>query len=135
MLMLSITPMDISHVDEICEDLRLQQEQGISDCAMLTAHLEAEGTPPVSKGAIYGKLYRQFREKLEPMGVRSGVLVQSTLGHIYPPNVENPFQKAVSLVSGDSPYVFDIQSRFAVTKATIAPTIQAPKIRMLLASD
>ena len=52
MLMLSITPMDISHVDEICEDLRLQQEQGISDCAMLTAHLEAEGTPPVSKGAI-----------------------------------------------------------------------------------
>ena len=46
MLMLSITPMDISHVDEICEDLRLQQEQGISDCAMLTAHLEAEGTPP-----------------------------------------------------------------------------------------
>jgi len=100
MLMLSITPMDMEHIDEICEDLRLQQEQGISDCAMLTAHFEAEGTPPVSKGAIYGKLYRKFREKLEPMGVRSGVLVQSTLGHIYPPNVEHPFQKVVSLVSG-----------------------------------
>lgn len=103
MLMLSITPMDISHVDEICEDLRLQQEQGISDCAMLTAHLEAEGTPPVSKGAIYGKLYQQFRENLEPMGVRSGFWCNPPLAIFILPMSSTPFKKSSALLAGTPP--------------------------------
>lgn len=100
MLMLSITPMDISHVDEICEDLRLQQEQGISDCAMLTAHLEAEGTPPVSKGAIYGKLYRQFRKSWSLWVYAAGFWCNPPLAIFILPMSRTPFKKSSALLAG-----------------------------------
>ncbi len=99
MLNLSITPMDSEHIEETCEDLRMQQEKGITDCAMLMMFFAPEGTPPLPKAEIQCKLYDQYAERLNKMGVRHGVLVQSTLGHIVPPSIKHPFQNVVGLVT------------------------------------
>ena len=99
MLNLSITPMDPEHIDETVEDLIDQSRRGISNCAMLMMKLSPEGTPPVNKAEIQCRLYDKYREKLDAAGVRHGVLVQSTLGHIYPPSVKHPFTHVQGLVT------------------------------------
>lgn len=97
MYLLSMTPLDTDHVDEICQDLKVQQEQGVSTHAMLMMYFAPEGNPPINKAEIYCKKYDQFRKKLDSTGTKHGVLVQSTLGHGAPLNSEHPFQKVESL--------------------------------------
>ena len=100
MYLLSMTPLDTDHVDEICEDLINQQKTGVSTHAMMMMYFAPEGTPPVNKAEIYCKKYDIFRERLDAAGAKHGVLVQSTLGHGAPLNSEHPFQKMVSLMDG-----------------------------------
>jgi len=100
MLMYSITGMNMEHVDEICMDLKRQQEERVSDYAMLMMYFTADGTPPVDKAEFYCKQYDVFREKLDAMGVKHGVLVQATLGHGVEPNENHPFQRFHRLMDG-----------------------------------
>ncbi len=100
MLNLSIMPMEMEHIDEICEDIKHQQDSGISDCGMLMMTFAPEGTPPVNKAENQCKTYDAFHQKLEKLGAKHGVLVQSTLGHVFPPSDEHPFQNVIGLVTG-----------------------------------
>lgn len=100
----SISPLDIDHIDEICEDLRLQQETGVSTCALFIMYFTPEGTPPWEKAKFYCEKYDRFREKLDKTGTKHGVLVQSTLGHITPPNESHPFQTVIATAEDGAPY-------------------------------
>ena len=79
----TIMPLDTEHVDEICEDIRWQYENGVADCALFMIKLVPEGDPVIDKAAIECEKYARFREKLESMGLSCGVLVQCTIGHGY----------------------------------------------------
>lgn len=100
MLNLSIMPLDLKNIDEICEDAIKQQREGVSTVAMFMMKFAPEGTPAVNKAEEFCKTYEIFRERLDKANAKSGVLVQSTLGHIYSPNVPHSFQNVESLVDG-----------------------------------
>ncbi|MBQ7051143.1 MAG: hypothetical protein IJN87_11015 [Firmicutes bacterium] len=101
----TIMPLDTEHVDEICEDIRWQYENGVADCALFMIKLVPEGDPVIDKAAIECEKYARFREKLESMGLSCGVLVQCTIGHGYALNQLSPFQRVVQLVEGKTTYV------------------------------
>ncbi len=100
MLNLSIANMNPAYIEEICADLLDQQKRGIADCAMMMMQFAPEGTPPEPKAEQQCRTYDLFRERLDKMGVKHGVLVQSTLGHVFPPSRPHPFQKVIGLVTG-----------------------------------
>lgn len=98
---ISTIPLDADHVDELCQDILQQHEQGVMDCALFIMSLHPEATPPVKKAEIYAEKYARFKEKLDAMGVRSGVLVQSSIGHGYVLSEPTTFQKIVNLNNGE----------------------------------
>ena len=65
MLMLSMMPMIEEHIDELCADMKRQQDEGIADYAMLAMYLAPEGTPAYDKASVFAKQYRAFKEKLD----------------------------------------------------------------------
>ena len=101
MLNLSIMPLDVEHLDEIVADIVEQQRTGVSTHAMFMMEFNPEGTPAVNKAEMLCAKYDLFREKLDKLGAKHGVLVQATLGHIYTPYEPYPFQPTVSLPTGE----------------------------------
>lgn len=97
---LSIMTIDTDHVDQICEDVISQQQQGVSSIAMFMMYFAPEGTPAVPKAQIQCERFDLFREKLDKAGAKYGVLVQSTMGHITIPPTPHAFQTTISVVDG-----------------------------------
>ncbi len=96
----SIMPLNEEHLDEICQDIREQCEQGVTDCALFAMTLMPEGTPPVPKAEQLCEKYDLFREKLCAMGVPNGILMQASIGHGYSLNELFPYQRYVQLTDG-----------------------------------
>ena len=96
----SIMPLDADHIDEVCEDIRRQQTEGVSTCALFEMTLVPEGDPPVDKVGYFCGLYRQYRAKLAEMGLKSGVLVQASLGHGWKLGEMFPFQQNIGFTDG-----------------------------------
>ena len=95
----SIMPLDELHFDEICDDVRDQYKRGISSCPMFKMTLVPEGDPVWDKVGPACKLYRRFKEVLSKEGIKTGILIQASLGHAYT-IVPNPFRKYVNLIDG-----------------------------------
>ena len=89
----TIMPIFDNHVDEVCEDIREQYEKGVANCALFSMTLVPEGNPPVNKAAALGKKYGIYKKKLDSMGLRSGILVQATIGHGRVLGAASPFTK------------------------------------------
>ena len=100
MLMLSMMPMDMEHIDEMCADMKRQQDEGIADYAMLAMYLAPEGTPAYDKASVFAEQYRIYKEKLDNLGVRHGAFIQSTIGHGAVPNEDFPFEHFQILLDG-----------------------------------
>lgn len=101
MLNLSIMPLFEDHVDEICEDVAAQQRDGISGIAMFMMKLQPDSTPPVDKASVQCAVYDRYRERLDKLGAKHGILAQATLGHIVVPSAPYPFSPTVSLSTGE----------------------------------
>ncbi len=78
----SITPLDMEHIDELCEDIRSLWESRVST-PLFYVKLHAEGKPAIDKVTKITKDYLAFKERLDEMGVPSGILIQSSIGHGY----------------------------------------------------
>ncbi|MGN1052777.1 MAG: hypothetical protein ACI4SH_05255, partial [Candidatus Scatosoma sp.] len=105
MLKYSIMPLDAAHIDEICEDIKEQKENGVADFPLFMFKLVPEGVPAVDKVALYADTYVKFRDNLEKYGINCGILVQSSLGHGYHID-EMPFQPYVGLSHGKHIYSY-----------------------------
>lgn len=81
MKLYSVMPLDMTHMDEICEDIREQYEKGAANRFLFEMTLVPEGDPPVNKAALMSAQYVHFRERLSSMGIPSGALVQASIGH------------------------------------------------------
>jgi len=105
LLLYSIVPLDIEHMDEVCEDIVLQYRTGVSSCPLFMMTLVPEGNPPVDKAAIMCKNYLLFKEKLDRLGIPSGILVQASIGHGWVLSEMFPYQRYTNLIDGEEPYV------------------------------
>lgn len=98
----TIMPLDTDHLEEICEDIRQQYENGTATCALFMMTLVPEGNPPVDKVGLLCKKYDLFRERLAAMGLGSGVLVQASIGHGWVLSEMYPYQSYTGIDSGDT---------------------------------
>ncbi len=105
MYLYSIMPLDIDHVDEICQDIQFQYENGIADLVLFSMTLVPEGEVPVPKAEILCEKYDIFRDRLASMGLKCGILAQATIGHGYKLNHKFGFQSYVNLTDGEEQYV------------------------------
>ncbi len=64
----SIMPLDVELVDEICEDIKQQYENGVSNCALMCLKLVPEGEPLIDKAEQQCEKFDIFRQKLEKNG-------------------------------------------------------------------
>ena len=97
----SIMPLNTEYIDEICEDIKNQFEQGISTCPMFSMTLTPEGDPAVNKAEKLCEAYRLFKEKLDALGIPCGVLVQATIGHGWVLGKMFGFQPYVNFNNGE----------------------------------
>ena len=97
----SIMPLDINHIDEICEDIKLQYEKGVSTCPLFKMTLVPEGNPPVNKAKSFCEQYRIFKTKLDTMGIPNGILVQATMGHGWVLSEMFPFEQFTNFKTGE----------------------------------
>ncbi|MBE6602558.1 MAG: hypothetical protein E7637_08695 [Ruminococcaceae bacterium] len=100
----SIMPLSDTHFDEICADVRDQYERGISTCPLFKMTLVPEGNPVWDKAGPLCALYRRYREVLKPYGIKTGILIQASLGHGYT-ITPNPFDRYVNLSDGAERFV------------------------------
>ena len=105
MYLYSIMPLKKEHVNEICNDIKRQYDEGIATLALFFVKLVPEGDPAVDKAGIFAEDYVVFRDKLASMGLKCGILVQCTLGHGYPLDNMFGFTQCVNLKDGSKEYV------------------------------
>ncbi|MBR5439622.1 MAG: hypothetical protein IKV61_05340 [Clostridia bacterium] len=98
----SIMPSQITSDDqiiEICNDVQLQYEQGVCTLALFCMPLHPNCNPVFDKAEYFTETYKKIKKELDKRGLKSGVLIQSTLGHGDVLN-EPPFQQYVKLTDG-----------------------------------
>ena len=121
----SIMPLDVEHLDEICEDVKYQYEKNIATCPLFIMYLHPEGNPPIEKVTAQCEKYKLFREKLDKMGVPSGVLIQSAMGHGGAFNMGASFTTITRMDTGENinvycPYDKGFQDYFREAMKTLA---------------
>lgn len=100
MKLYSIIPLDTEHIDEICKDIKMQYDSKIATMPLFMMVLVPEGNPPVNKAKILCESYKMFKNKLDKMGVPSGVLVQATIGRGGKLSEKPPFTAYTDLNDG-----------------------------------
>ena len=134
MLSFSIMPLDEDHIEEYCEDIRFQVENGICSMPLFSMTLTPEGDPAIDKAEIYCGTYEKYKARLDAMGIPSGVLIQASIGHGGKRNESTPFQKFTRLSDADSYETtcpLDIGFREYIRKATARIASTSPKHIML----
>ena len=96
----SIMGLDETHIDEHCEDIKKQYESGTASMVLFSIRLVPEGDPLIPKAEQQCEVYGKFKAKLDSMGLKSGILVQCTLGHGYPLNKPSNLTRIKGLVDG-----------------------------------
>ncbi len=96
----SIMPLDINHIEEICQDIKEQYESGVASCALFQMTLVPEGNPPSNKVGILCKKFEKFKNRLSEMGLKCGILVQASVGHGWILGEMFPYQTHVNFRDG-----------------------------------
>lgn len=96
----TIMPLDVLHLEEICQDIKSQYEQGIASMALFSMTLVPEGNPPSDKVTILCEKFAKFKARLGQMGLKCGILVQATVGHGWILGELFPYQTHVNFTDG-----------------------------------
>ena len=127
MLNYSIMRLDKDHVEEYCQDIKYQIESGISTMPLFAMTLTPEGDPAINKAALLCETYKKYKDRLDSLGLPSGVLIQASIGHGWKLNQASAFQKYVSFADGSTleiccPYDKGFRKYIKEAAATIAAT-------------
>ena len=93
-------PLDVAHLEEICQDIKMQYENGIAELALFKMTLVPEGNPPADKVSIYCEQFTKFKKRLDEMRLKCGILVQATVGHGWILGEMFPYQTHVNFTDG-----------------------------------
>ncbi|MBQ7760484.1 MAG: hypothetical protein IJ400_00365 [Clostridia bacterium] len=96
----SIMPLDVEHLEEICQDIKEQYESGVASCALFSMTLVPEGNPPSDKAGVLCRKFAKFKKRLDEMKLPCGVLVQATVGHGWILGELFPYQAHVNFTDG-----------------------------------
>ena len=96
----SIMLLDVEHIDEICKDIKEQYDSGVTTCPLFMVKLVPEGKPLINKAQIAGEKYALFKKKLDAMNVKSGILVQCSIGHGWVLDEKSALTDIVYLTNG-----------------------------------
>lgn len=102
----TIMNLDLDHLEEICQDIKDQYARGVADCVLFSMTLTPEGDPVADKAAVLCEKYRKFKARLDEMGLRSGILVQATIGHGWVLGQSAPFAHYVNFCNGEETGVY-----------------------------
>ena len=102
----SVMPLCVERIDAICRDVERQVKERICSAPLFEMVLVPVGTPPRREAEYLCEKYDLFRDRLAARGIRSGVLVQASLGHDgrHLP-APSPFTKIVRLSDEESPEI------------------------------
>lgn len=93
----NIVPLHSDDLDRICDDIVELVRSGVINLPLFNMTLVPEGNPPVDKARELTDRFLLFQERLAKDGISAGVLLQSTLGHGYILNRQNPFQNFIGM--------------------------------------
>ncbi len=93
-------PLFSDNLEEICQDIKEQVENGVCECPLFSMTLCPEGNPPADKATLLASKYRAFKERLDEMGIKSGILVQASVGHGWILGEMFPYQPHVNFTDG-----------------------------------
>ena len=81
LLTYSIIKPNEEHIDEYIKDIKMQYDTGITIMPLLMVFFTPEGDNSIDKVTPQCEVYKKYKERLDELGIPSGVLVQSTIGH------------------------------------------------------
>ena len=93
----NIVPLEVENLDRICDDIVRLVRDGVINLPLFNMTLVPEGDPPVDKARELTDRFILFQERLAKDGISGGVLLQSTLGHGYILNRQNPYQNFIGM--------------------------------------
>ena len=94
--LLNIAPLLPGHESELAADIAAMAEAGIITHNAFMFPINPEGNPPTDKASILGKYYLRHIEELRKVSkIPCGILLQTTIGHGWVPNVPMEGQKFV----------------------------------------
>ena len=94
----NIVPLEVENLECICKDIVQLVRTGVINVPLFNMTLVPEGDPPVDKARELTDRFLLFQERLAKDGVSGGVLLQSTLGHGYILNRQNPYQNFIGMM-------------------------------------
>ncbi len=103
MIKYSIMPLNRLSIQEICDDVERQYKTGVSTCVLFNMPINPTGDPVQDRAESHCVKYRKIKSELDKRNLKSGVLIQSTIGHgefFYSMNPGHPFSKYVNLNDG-----------------------------------
>ena len=90
---------DEAQIQEIANDIERQYKEGISNLAIFFVRINPDSKPIKDKITYYLNNYLKVKKELDKRGLKSGILVQSTLGHgAY--KCEQPFEEYKNFTNG-----------------------------------
>ncbi len=81
MLNFSIMPLQEKFFNETLEDIRSQYRDNVASVPLFIFQLHPEGNPIWDKVSKPCSIYAKYKKELDKDGIKSGILVQSSLGH------------------------------------------------------
>jgi hypothetical protein len=94
----NIVPLEVENLERICDDIVQLVRSGVINLPIFNMTLVPEGDPPVDKARELTDRFLLFQERLAKDGISGGVLLQSTIGHGYILNRQNPYQNYIGMM-------------------------------------
>ena len=94
----NIVPLEVENLERICDDIVELVRSGVINLPLFNMTLVPEGDPPVDKAGELTERFMRFQERLAKDGISGGVLLQSTIGHGYILNRQNPYQNYIGMM-------------------------------------
>ena len=88
-----------AQIQEIANDIERQYKEGISNLAIFFVRINPDSKPIKDKITYYLNNYLKVKKELDKRGLKSGILVQSTLGH-GAVKCEQPFEEYKNFTNG-----------------------------------
>ena len=98
-------PLDLEHLNEVCDDIERQYKDGIATEALFNLPIPPEGDPVIDKAGIGAEKFVKFRDELNARSLNAGILVQASIGHGYQMTTKIPFTAVIGFDDGAEKYV------------------------------
>lgn len=102
---IAVQPFFGNRAEESAADMRRLARETFVDSVAMVCTIVPEGDPAVDKAAALAPMFADVKARLAGSGLKTGILLQATMGHGWTPDSASPWRRIVAR-DGSSPYVF-----------------------------